>query len=96
MPKLLHNSSNMQLNSTLVKIHYGYLVDNDLIWLGDPEAQAELIAHLQDEHYAQYMAQLSMRENEDEPVPAPQIPLSDREIKIEPPSMWTRPQIRLV
>ena len=42
------------------------------------------------------MAQLSMRENEDEPVPAPQIPLSDREIKIEPPSMWTRPQIRLV
>merc|ERR1711953_983260 len=61
---------------------------------GDPEAQAELIAHLQDEHYAQYMAQLSMRENEDEPVPAPQIPLSDREIKIEPPSMWTRPQIR--
>ena len=35
-----------------------------------------------------------MRENEDEPVPAPQIPLSDREIKIEPPSMWTRPQIR--
>ena len=39
---------------------------------GDPEAQAELIAHLQDEHYAQYMSQLSMRESDNEPVPAPQ------------------------
>ena len=62
--------------------------------LGDPEAQAELIAHLQEEHYAQYMAQLSLRENDDEPVPAPVLPLNEREIKIEAPSMWTRPQIR--
>jgi len=61
---------------------------------GDPEAQAELIAHLQEEHYSQYMAQLSLRENEDEPVPVPVLPLNEREIKIEAPSMWTRPQIR--
>ena len=40
------------------------------------------------------MAQLSLRENEDEPVPAPVLPLNEREIKIEAPSMWTRPQIR--
>ena len=41
------------------------------------------------------MAQLSLRENEDEPVPVPVLPLNEREIKIEAPSMWTRPQIRL-
>lgn len=62
---------------------------------GDPEAQQELIAHLQEEHYSQYMAQLSLRENEDEPVPVPVLTLNEREIKIEAPSMWTRPQIRL-
>jgi len=61
---------------------------------GDPEAQQELIAHLQEEHYSQYMAQLSLRENEDEPVPVPVLTLNEREIKIEAPSMWTRPQIR--
>ena len=101
MRKRRHSFSSTLLNSiqvnrafTLVFILPIFKITIQPIYPGDPEAQAELIAHLQEEHYAQYMAQLSLRENEDEPVPAPVLPLNEREIKIEAPSMWTRPQIR--
>lgn len=62
---------------------------------GEPDEQKKLIQHLQKQHYEQYMAQLSQC-SENEPLPA--IPVSTtlgtKEIRIEPPSMWTRPQIR--
>ena len=61
---------------------------------GDRDAQTKLIEHLQDQHYDQYMAQLSEC-NENDPVPIPvQTTIGTKEIRIEPPSMWTRPQIR--
>ncbi|CAG5104972.1 Oidioi.mRNA.OKI2018_I69.chr1.g1719.t2.cds [Oikopleura dioica] len=61
---------------------------------GDREAQKALIEHLQTQHYEQYMAQLSISDC-DKPVPAPvQVPLPSNEVRIEPPSLWTRPQIR--
>ena len=61
---------------------------------GDAEAQQKLIEHLQKQHYEQYMAQLA-RCDENEPVPVPlNATIGTKEIRIEPPSMWTRPQIK--
>jgi len=61
---------------------------------GDRDAQKALIDHLQTQHYEQYMAQLSISDG-DKPVPAPvQVPIPSNEVRIEPPSLWTRPQIR--
>ena len=52
------------------------------------------LKHLQKQHYEQYMAQLNDT-NDDTPVPVPVTPgLSNKEIRIEQPSMWTRPQIK--
>lgn len=62
---------------------------------GDKDSQADLIQHLQKQHYEQYMAQLSeCNENEPVPIPVTATTLGTKEIRIEPPSMWTRPQIR--
>lgn len=59
---------------------------------GDREAQKALIDHLQLQHYEQYMAQLSLCDKE-RPVPSP-VQIPSNEVRIEAPSLWTRPQIR--